>query len=64
MSKLPLLERHLSGRACCLVATDERDQPMTTLLIALAGLILAVIGNAVIDPSGRPTPPLFGRTLL
>jgi hypothetical protein len=32
---------------------------MTTLLIALAGLILAVIGNAMIAPSGRPAPPLF-----
>jgi hypothetical protein len=25
----------------------------------MAGLIPAVIGNAMIDPSGRPTPPLF-----
>jgi hypothetical protein len=66
MSKLPLLERHSSGRAGCLVATDQREtNQMITLLIALAGLILAVIGNAVIDPSGRrPTPPLFGRSLL
>jgi hypothetical protein len=37
---------------------------MTTLLVALGGLILAVIGNAMIDPSGRQSPPLFGRSLL
>jgi hypothetical protein len=37
---------------------------MITLLIAVAGLIVAVIGKTMIDPSGRSTPPLFGRLLL
>jgi hypothetical protein len=32
---------------------------MTALLIAAGGLIVAVIGNAIIDPSPRSMPPLF-----
>jgi hypothetical protein len=37
---------------------------MTTLLIAVGALVLAVIAIAVIDPSGRSTPPSVGRSLL
>ena len=32
---------------------------MTALLIAAVGLVVAVIGNAIIDPSPRSMPPLF-----
>jgi hypothetical protein len=30
---------------------------MTTLLIAVGALVLAVIAIAIINPPGRPTPP-------
>jgi hypothetical protein len=33
---------------------------MTTLLIAVGALVLAVIATAVIDPPGRSNPPPFG----
>jgi hypothetical protein len=33
---------------------------MTTLLIAVGALVLAVIAITVINPPRRPTPPPFG----
>jgi hypothetical protein len=33
---------------------------MTTLLIAVGALVLAVTAIAIIDPPGRSTPPPFG----
>jgi hypothetical protein len=33
---------------------------MIALLIAVGGLIVAVICGAIIDPSGRSTPRVFG----
>jgi hypothetical protein len=34
---------------------------MIELLIAVGSLIVAVIGSAIIDPSGRPPLSLLGR---